>query len=878
MGGSGYVGMEASVATGPGLFELNAGDRVLFHVDSIRMSGLSNLPRNAQVRYTLRLSWMQRAQHDPTELDPVVQELALDPSSIPFSAEVEGVLGDGASSLTATIELAASGTGANEVGLTASGAHLWLKRAGSDIYETEEVPAVRDRSVRTTMAFWDPTKVDVRQIARNYDQVTLKYDYDYDVVPALRYYNPSIKVYMYGSAHVTDWRDERGVDQYFSNCPVGFGFVAASHPEWLYTDDAGQFMSSDGREYFTRVANPEYQALWAQNLAQKARRRMFDGVWIDEIASREEVRDGSSLVQPRIDIWEFQAFVHSVAPMLHAAGLEMVQNGATKHLGFGEGQIYFDPFWSPQGLPNYSANTPDTVPDTHFQEWAFLLLHTSSSAYDRNLYDSPYWLQCIYDTDTLRAWNTATGDYQLSQKQKRESQIHVVGVDNQDDPAHGIDGWLQFGFCSYLLGQSEWTSFGYRIDSRPLVSRPPGYPDIDYTVTQELGSPAGDHQPIGGDQYLRYRRYFGANSGELGGLVIVNGHADQSATAVLDADLVDEMDRLIPAGAALALKPHTGRILLNQTGYKYTSIIDSPAQGAVVGVGTLQISGRVLPNRPSLAKPKSVVVTTDNTERKVLVRPDGQWSYTWRRVSLGRHAIYSSAYVRNSDYEPPKAPRMVYAVSAPGLQPLATVADAVAQPDGALIWLTGKIVTAAGGTIPNSIYIQDDYRKAPCARGLRIYYADGEKDLTSVGETISVVGRMATGNGERYVADAVVGPVDTLASAQQPMAMTCSLVGGGDWDYNAATGAGQRGVTGGYGANNIGMLVRTWGRVTSADRSQFVLSDGSARSLRAELPAGVAPPPVGSYVSVDGISSCELTSNSPAALLRVRTQDDIVRR
>jgi len=94
---------------------------------------------------------------------------------------------------------------------------------------------------------------------------------------------------------------------------------------------------------------------------------------------------------------------------------------------------------------------------------------------------------------------------------------------------------------------------------------------------------------------------------------------------------------------------------------------------------------------------------------------------------------------------------------------------------------------------------------------------------------------------------------------------------------NRAVGGGQLneytpGVAGGLGLNNIGLLVRTWGKVTYVDAAQkfFYINDGSnlndmsgihgAVGLRvsyAGLAPGVTftPPSVGELVAITGISS-----------------------
>ena len=86
------------------------------------------------------------------------------------------------------------------------------------------------------------------------------------------------------------------------------------------------------------------------------------------------------------------------------------------------------------------------------------------------------------------------------------------------------------------------------------------------------------------------------------------------------------------------------------------------------------------------------------------------------------------------------------------------------------------------------------------------------------------------------------------------------------------------------GLNNIGLLVKTFGRVVSSEADEFYVDDGSGfdygdpnvPGLRVTVPAGTSAPAVGSYVAVTGISSCYKDGADLYRLLRVREQTDIL--
>lgn len=88
---------------------------------------------------------------------------------------------------------------------------------------------------------------------------------------------------------------------------------------------------------------------------------------------------------------------------------------------------------------------------------------------------------------------------------------------------------------------------------------------------------------------------------------------------------------------------------------------------------------------------------------------------------------------------------------------------------------------------------------------------------------------------------------------------------------------GQIGVANGFGLNNIGLLVKTWGRVKSTDSqsNSFTITDGSNIDLKCLVPTYVSLPLPGQYVCVTGISSCEQPSDRVNKLLLIRKQSDV---
>ena len=79
--------------------------------------------------------------------------------------------------------------------------------------------------------------------------------------------------------------------------------------------------------------------------------------------------------------------------------------------------------------------------------------------------------------------------------------------------------------------------------------------------------------------------------------------------------------------------------------------------------------------------------------------------------------------------------------------------------------------------------------------------------------------------------------------------------------------------------NNMGLLVRTWGRIVERDSNSpmawFKIDDGSGVNAKCVVPSGVIVDPNWACVRVTGISSCENVGGGLHRLLRVRVQGDI---
>lgn len=195
-------------------------------------------------------------------------------------------------------------------------------------------------------------------------------------------------------------------------------------------------------------------------------------------------------------------------------------------------------------------------------------------------------------------------------------------------------------------------------------------------------------------------------------------------------------------------------------------------------------------------------------------------------------------------------------------------------PDGSEVEvrLAGRAISAAWADV---FYVETYDRIS----GIRV-----EKTAHGLAEgmRVDVVGWMRTNpDCERYIEPSSI--TQSGAWTVEPLGMPNKSVGGANLNYNSSTGAGQRGVEGGFGLNNIGLLVRTWGKVVEVEAvspqenpTWFEIDDGSGVNLKCVVPSGVTINPVGQYVMVTGISSCEKPGDNLLRLVRVRKQADIV--
>lgn len=174
------------------------------------------------------------------------------------------------------------------------------------------------------------------------------------------------------------------------------------------------------------------------------------------------------------------------------------------------------------------------------------------------------------------------------------------------------------------------------------------------------------------------------------------------------------------------------------------------------------------------------------------------------------------------------------------------------------------------------------------AAGIKVKW----NETVAVGTLVEVAGITDVDtNGERCIEASCVTPVGT--DTILPLGIGPGALGGGDYFYSEELGTGQQGLYGWNwlsgspqavpGLNNLGLLVRTWGKVTWSDTTSFIIDDGlgymlgdkTSPGVLVQLPIMVSPPAVDKTVAVTGISSCYKLGNLLYRLIRVRYTEDV---
>lgn len=192
-------------------------------------------------------------------------------------------------------------------------------------------------------------------------------------------------------------------------------------------------------------------------------------------------------------------------------------------------------------------------------------------------------------------------------------------------------------------------------------------------------------------------------------------------------------------------------------------------------------------------------------------------------------------------------------------------------PDGYQIstLLTDKI---ASGSFPELgiFYIQEQGGVS----GIRV--ASSLQTWPEVGQLVSISGCQITTSDHERILTASANNVTLGTLAQiRPLGMNNKAVTGGP--FNVYT----PGATGAFALNNVGTLIRTWGRVTSVQPNYLVINDGSdSVGIKVDLlqaPGSPIPHDIypDDYVVVTGIASIDAFGSDTIRVIKPRNSDDL---
>lgn len=164
-------------------------------------------------------------------------------------------------------------------------------------------------------------------------------------------------------------------------------------------------------------------------------------------------------------------------------------------------------------------------------------------------------------------------------------------------------------------------------------------------------------------------------------------------------------------------------------------------------------------------------------------------------------------------------------------------------------------------------YVEDQNRSC----GMRVAQTRGS--LPGLNSVVVVRGYPATSsNGERSITATDVSVIET--GSVTPLLMSNRSLGGSQFGL-------QEGITGSFGLNNIGLLIKTTGKVSSFGLGYFYINDGSAGNgelgikVYGTVPVAQGQDPTGKFVAVTGISSCDRLNNQLVSVIRTSKTGDV---
>ena len=195
------------------------------------------------------------------------------------------------------------------------------------------------------------------------------------------------------------------------------------------------------------------------------------------------------------------------------------------------------------------------------------------------------------------------------------------------------------------------------------------------------------------------------------------------------------------------------------------------------------------------------------------------------------------------------------------VDPPVTIAEAKSIANGVTVEISEGIVTAV---FPDGFYIENSARTS----AIKIILHEAP---VAEGQSVTVTGVVTTLNDEKQIINAKVSVTASGSTAVvAPLGMPNVVVG---------SASSLPGLTLGIGLDNVGLLVKTWGKVIARGTSPypyFTIDDGSGVGVKVRAISASALPEVGKSVVVTGISGVETDATGKRTrLLRIRRAADL---
>lgn len=194
----------------------------------------------------------------------------------------------------------------------------------------------------------------------------------------------------------------------------------------------------------------------------------------------------------------------------------------------------------------------------------------------------------------------------------------------------------------------------------------------------------------------------------------------------------------------------------------------------------------------------------------------------------------------------------------PGPEPqVMDIPSAKNAQEGTVVRLEGKIATYSSSGL---VYVEEADRRA----GIGVETPDS----ISVGDSATIIGTTGLRDGEWRLLSAIVVS-KTADTPLSPLAMLLAGMGGAQF-------GNQPGIKDASGLSNVGLLVRSCGRVKAIGPDYFYIDDGSGAADNSGYPgvkvvcSAAQVPHKDCYVLVSGISSCYSDGGDVYRLMRLR--------